>query len=46
MLYFAQSGNLTESENFIVEAKTELQVLQWLEEINVSDTVTFVWEIT
>jgi hypothetical protein len=38
MLYFAQCGNLNENENFIVDAKTELQVLQWLEEINVSDS--------
>lgn len=34
MLYFAQCGNPTENENFIVDAKSESQVLQWLEELN------------
>ena len=34
MLYFAQCGSPTENENFIVDAKSESQVLQWLEEFN------------
>lgn len=34
MLYFAQCGSPTENENFIVDAKSESQVLQWLEELN------------
>jgi hypothetical protein len=34
MLYFAQCGNPTENENFIVDAKSASQVLQWLEELN------------
>ena len=34
MLFFAQCGSPTENENFIVDAKSESQVLQWLEELN------------
>lgn len=34
MLYFAQCGSPTENENFIVDARSESQVLQWLEELN------------
>ena len=33
MLYFAQCGNPTEYENYIVDADSESKVLQWLEEM-------------
>ena len=33
MLYFAQCGNPTEYENYIVDAESETKVLQWLEEM-------------
>ena len=34
MLYFVQCGSLIENENFVVDAKSESQILQWLEELN------------
>lgn len=37
MLYFAQYGNPTFNENFIVDAKSEHQVLLWLEDFSSLD---------
>lgn len=37
MLYFAQYGGPTQNESFIVEANSEHQVLQWLEELSLLD---------